>query len=112
MSGCTAVAKAAAAGEDAVLYAQGAVEGTYARTVEVATTAVVESLKEAGIIITSTSEDATSARVLGIAADDADVRTDLKAVGDGVTTVRIRVGKVGNRERAEILLSKIAERLN
>ncbi|MHC4714925.1 MAG: DUF3568 family protein, partial [Planctomycetota bacterium] len=84
---------------------------SYSHTVQRTFDAVLKALGDADVIITSQDHGTDVGKVTGTASDGKKVIVDLKATGDKVTEVKVRVGTLGNRERSEYIISKIDARI-
>jgi len=110
-SGCVMLALGAAAGGTGALYVKGKATKSYSASLDRTYDAVVAALEGADVVITKRQLGGTVGKIHGTAADGESVKVDLKSVGDNVTEVRLRVGLLGNRERAENLIARIDARL-
>lgn len=110
LSGCI-LALGAAAGGTTALYVRGAAEKSYAHKIDKVGRAVVKGLEDAEVVVTGTQIGAATGKITGTAPDGKKVIVDLDATGDKVTSIKVRVGTLGNRERSEYLVAKIDEHL-
>jgi len=109
VSGC--IVFAAAAGGAGVGYAMGKAEKQYAHGVEKTFDATLAALKEANVVVYSKGADATSGKIEGTLADGKKLTIDLKAAGQGVTKVKMRIGTWGDKDRYQYIFSLIDKRL-
>lgn len=109
LSGCILLVAGAAAG--GVVYIKGVAEKTYPHSVENVYNATLAGLKDANIGIYSKGYDATSGSIEAVLADGKKVKITLKAEGDSVTKIGIRIGTWGDKDRSMYIFEKIDKRL-
>jgi hypothetical protein len=109
LSGCIVLAAGAAAG--GVMYFKGEAEKTYPHSVEKVFNAAVAGLKDANISIYSKGYDSTSGKIEAVLADGKDLKINLRAEGENVTKVKLRIGTFGDRDRSMFIYEKIDKHL-
>jgi len=110
-AGCIAVAAGAAAGAATVAYVRGELSASLNRgidDVDRATNRAAEQLRFAKI---SESSDALTRIITLRTAEDKKVEVHLSRTTDTQTTVKIRVGMLGDESTSRILLDKINQSL-
>jgi len=110
VAGCatTAPTGSATAG---TTYFMGTAEKTYQTTVLKAYNAVLEVLKDAGIEPYAKSVDATGGRIEATFADGKNLKVTVEMVSSNATTVKIRVGKLGDVGRSNFIIERLNKRL-
>ena len=109
-SGCWIVL-AGAAGATGVYYMNGVAEKSYPYAVEKTYDGVLAALKDGEITPYQKGFDATSGTIEATLADGKKLKIELKAMGDNVTRVRLRIGTFGDKDRSAEILAKIDKRL-
>ncbi len=112
-SGCELllIGGAAGAGAGAASYYMGRLEKTVPHEVPKTRTAAVNSLKDMGLPILQDRADQVTAHIESEFADGKPVWIDIEVAGNSSSDVTIRVGYLGDRERAMRILDAMEERL-
>ena len=108
-AGCLFLAAAggAAAGAGAAIYYSGRLEKTVSAPLADTYEAALAALEREELPVVERRRDALTGRITSRYADDKQVWIDLEAVDGGFTRVRIRVGVIGDEQRATRLMSAI-----
>lgn len=106
LSGCLAVVAAGAAGTG-VLYAKGKGVKSYPYGMDRMFNAAVAAADDVGIMVKSKTTGHKMSKIHGTTTDGKNVKIDVKSIGDNVTEVKVRVGTLGNHERADYIISRI-----
>ena len=89
--------------------------GTFKATLAAGPAAVTEAAKEVmedmDLIVISSEATAIDGRVIARTAQDVKVRIDSKQVGESVSEVFVRVGKLGDKDLSLTILDEIKEEL-
>lgn len=112
-SGCTAlmIAGAGAAGAAGYAYLNGELEKSYPVSVGQAWNAVTAAVEELGMPVVKQSVDDLGGRLESITADGKKVVIKLEA-RPTVTTVKVRVGVFGDKNRSIMILDRIDQKLS
>ena len=111
MSGCIALAVGGAAGAGGVMYVKGRVVDKVNAPIEKAYNASLSMLAAKKLPVKSKSADVAAAHVTSKYADDKEIWIDIEAVTSEVCEIKIRVGALGDQDRAIDLLDGIKSRL-
>lgn len=109
--GLLVVGGAAAGGAGAAIYYQGKLEKTVDATVKDCYRASHEALKELDMPLNAGEVDYATGNVKSKYADGTKVWIDLERVSDTQTTITVRVGYLGDKERAMTILDHIEKHL-
>jgi len=111
-SGCfLALLAGGAAGAGAAIYYEGYLEQTLAAPVEKCHNAARAALKDIKLQVPVDKLDARTGHLESEYADGKHVWIDLESQGASLTRVKIRVGRVGDKERSAEILDKMKHRL-
>ncbi len=110
MPGCVAII-GAGAGAGTVAYVRGELQTAYAASFNRTWDATIAALNDLGITIYNTKRDATEGDIEATKTDGTKVKINLKPKGQGVTSVRIRVGIFGDEEVSRTISDQISRRL-
>ncbi len=110
LSGCAVVAVGAAAGA-AWVWVNGEIKTELPAPLPEVRKAAVAVLEDLEMVDVRTVSDRLKGKVTAMMADGTRVEIRLKAPGDRVTTVRIRVGTVGDKVVSEQILRHLERRL-
>lgn len=114
LQGCVPLVAAgvgAAAGAGAVAYSEGALDTTYAASLNRTWDATMGALKDAQLSITEQQKDEAHATIKARRTDNTPVTVSLDRAGANATTVKIRVGTFGDEEASRAINNRIAARL-
>ena len=113
LSGCIVLGlgAAAAVGAGAVVYVKGNLEQTVYGPVKKVHDAALLALKERGLPVLADRADTMSAKTESEFADGKHVWLTLESANDQSTTITIRVGVMGDEQRARDILAGIQNRL-
>ena len=89
----------------------GTIKATLAASPAAVTEAANEVLDDMDLIVINSSSTAIDGRVVARTAQDVKVRVDSQKVGENVSEVFIRVGKLGDSELSLTILNEIKEEL-
>ena len=106
IQGCAAVAGAgigAAAATGAMAYKNGELETSYAAPYNLTWNATIRAMKRMNLKITKTQKGATEGTVESEQADGTGVTTKLKSSSQDVTSIKIRVGILGDEEASKTI---------
>ncbi len=89
----------------------GTIKATLAASPAAVTEAANEVLSEMDLIVINSSSTAIDGRVVARTAQDVKVRVDSEKIGESVSEVFIRVGKLGDADLSLTILNEIKEEL-
>jgi hypothetical protein len=105
-SGCIVVA-VGAAGAGTVAYIRGELHATMGKDYERVAAAAARSVRQLDFALVSEQKDALEDVITARTGQDKRVVITVKREGDGVTSVAIRVGLVGNEDTSRAILAQI-----
>jgi len=89
----------------------GTIKATLAAGPSAVTEAAVNVLEDMDLIIINQAATAIDGRVVARTAQDVKVRVDSEKIGQGVSEVYIRVGKLGDADLSMTILNEVKEQL-
>lgn len=110
-SGCLPLLAGGAAGGISVAYVANELQAQEETSIQEAYAATIEALEELGLTVTSKEKDALTSKIIASGAEDKEITVRLERQTDYVTTIRIRVGLIGDRGFSMLILEKIEDRL-
>ncbi len=110
LSGCVAawLAVGAGAGIGAYKYIDGSLSREYPLAYSRALDATNSALANLFISTTNSMDEGTNARIDAVRKDGTKVTVKLDDRGQGVTSISVRVGMIGNRDAAQVIHEEIA----
>ena len=111
LQGCVAAMFGAGAGAGTYAYVRGEYQTTVPKPLGKTYTATVAALKDLEMPVTDSSKDLTDGTVTARKGDGSEVKVFLKAEGDKVTSVKIRIGIFGDEAASKVIAAKISSRL-
>ncbi len=113
IQGCAVllVGAGAGAGAGAVAYVKGELQSTYAASLDRTWNATLVALKEMNITVQKEKKDSLGGDIEAVRADGTSVKIAVAPAGQGTTTVKIRIGILGDRDGSETINRRIAQHL-
>jgi len=94
-----------------IAYVRGDLQSFESERIDEVYEATLKAVDELGLIVTTKSKDALSARIIARDADNKKVTIKLKATAEGPTELSIRIGVFGNETKSRLIYQKIRENL-
>ena len=113
LGGCAVmlVGAGAGAGAGTVAYVQGEHSQVHAGNYERVWSATLAALSQMNIKVIKTEKDALSGTITARRADDTSVTVKVEPTGADTTTVKVRVGMLGDRAASESIQARIVSSL-
>lgn len=109
-SGCFLLV-GAAVGAGGYAWVKGELEKTYEVPAERLHSATTRALRDLKLVVSENVGDRISAKIRAQFADGADVAIHIEAKTERASTVKIRVGILGDKEKSEMIIRTIENRL-
>ncbi len=110
-TGCFALLVGAAAGAGGYAWVKGALEQNFNANVTQVHSAILRAMQELKLAVIEDNYDHLKGKVIAEMASGEKVTTDINAMTEKVTKVKIRVGIVGDRSKSDMILTAIKKNL-
>jgi len=111
LSGCAAAVVGGAAGAGAVMFKEGELKSTERGNVDQVYNAAINAVDKLKLDTVTKNADSLNAKILAKESNGDNVDIKMEQKPNNLTEVKIRVGAVGNQERARLILDEIRREL-
>lgn len=111
LTGCIPLLAGGAAGGFSVAYVAGELQAEEEVSIDEAYMAAQRALEGLELTVTTREKDAMTAKVIAVGAEDKQITVRLERKANLITTVKIRVGMLGDQQYSLLILDRIESQL-